>query len=207
MNAGRDAVDVGGALTNAQACGRRSRVVLTPRRWRQVGGAICRRRWQKSPVTGEITKETVKTIARGMPGVSAVTVVTNARVYYTPRAAAGAPSARHSLRPLSLGRSCTHTSGALRREIAKLRRQGLRLFEIVPTHHTRACAGATLRESTSPSRTPQKPRRNPDASATAQDGFQRYRRPPREPAARRDDAGHHYRGTGCRNLRPRSARS
>jgi hypothetical protein len=35
-------------------------------------------------------KETVKTIARGMPGVSGVTVVTNARVYYTTRAAAGA---------------------------------------------------------------------------------------------------------------------
>jgi hypothetical protein len=32
----------------------------------------------------------VKTIARGMPGCSGVTVVTNARVYYTPRAAAGA---------------------------------------------------------------------------------------------------------------------
>jgi hypothetical protein len=29
-----------------------------------------------------------------------VTVVTNARVYYTPRAAAGASGARHSLRPL-----------------------------------------------------------------------------------------------------------
>src|SRR5204863_4736226 len=29
-----------------------------------------------SPVTGEITKETVKTIARGMPGESGVTVVT-----------------------------------------------------------------------------------------------------------------------------------
>ena len=42
----------------------------------------------------------VKTIARGMPGCSGVTVVTNARVYYTTRAAAGASSARHSLRPL-----------------------------------------------------------------------------------------------------------
>jgi hypothetical protein len=41
-----------------------------------------------------------KTIARGMPGVSGVTVVTNARVYYSTRAAAGAPGARHSLRPL-----------------------------------------------------------------------------------------------------------
>ena len=34
------------------------------------------------PVTGESAKETVKTIARGMPGVSGVTVVTNARVFY-----------------------------------------------------------------------------------------------------------------------------
>src|ERR1700726_1478363 len=45
-------------------------------------------------------KETVKTIARGMPGVTGVTVVTNARVFYPPRAAAGASGARHSLRPL-----------------------------------------------------------------------------------------------------------
>src|SRR6267378_8679389 len=60
-------------------CGRRSRVVLTPRRWRQVCGRqvgptglrqnhIRRRRWQKSPVTGESTKETVKTIACGNAG-------------------------------------------------------------------------------------------------------------------------------------------
>ena len=41
-----------------------------------------------------------KTIARGMPGVSGVTVVTNACAFYTPHAAAGASSARHSLRPL-----------------------------------------------------------------------------------------------------------
>jgi hypothetical protein len=48
-------------------CVRRSRVVLTPRRWRQVCGCsvgptglrqnhIRKRRWQKSPVTGESTK-------------------------------------------------------------------------------------------------------------------------------------------------------
>src|SRR4051794_37899061 len=38
-------------------CGRRSRVVLTPRRWRQVlRKRSARRRWQKSPVTGESTK-------------------------------------------------------------------------------------------------------------------------------------------------------
>jgi hypothetical protein len=38
-----------------------------------------------------------------MPGVSGVTVVTNARAFYTTRAAAGASSARHSLRPLISG--------------------------------------------------------------------------------------------------------
>jgi hypothetical protein len=120
----------GSVQTYALACGRRSRVVLMPRRWHQVGGNIRRRRWQESPVTGESTKEAVKTIARGMPGDSGVTVVTNACAFYTTHAAAGAPSARHSLRPLlsesamliaELGRiasrGCGSVSGALLRLI------------------------------------------------------------------------------------------
>jgi len=62
-----------------RCCVRRSRVVLTPRRWRQVRGGLSAlpgadktlvrgRRWQKSPVTEESTKETVKTIACGNVG-------------------------------------------------------------------------------------------------------------------------------------------
>src|ERR1700733_6509403 len=91
-----------------------------PRRRHQLATMLCmaRGRWQTSPVTGESAKETVKTIARGMPGVSGVTVVTNARVYYTPRAAAGAPGARHSLRPLSLGRNLLTKLARMRGEIA-----------------------------------------------------------------------------------------
>ena len=56
--------------TRAPVCGRRSRVVLTPRRWRQVleKQASQGRRWQESPVAGESAQETVKTIARGMLG-------------------------------------------------------------------------------------------------------------------------------------------
>jgi hypothetical protein len=56
--------------TRAQSCGRRSRVVLTPRRWRQVleKQASWGRRWQESPVTGEITEEPVKTVACGNVG-------------------------------------------------------------------------------------------------------------------------------------------
>src|SRR5882757_6515622 len=52
------AVGCGGrgcAFDERRGCGRRSRVVLTPRRWRQVYGAIRRRRWQESPFTGEGT--------------------------------------------------------------------------------------------------------------------------------------------------------
>jgi hypothetical protein len=82
-------------LRTAKSCGPDAPTLASS--WRRQ---LRWRRWQTSPVTGESAKETVKTIARGMPGVSGVTVVTNARVYYTPRAAAGAPGARHSLRPL-----------------------------------------------------------------------------------------------------------
>ena len=71
--AGRDAVDAGCADNERRGRGRRSRVVLTPRRWCQVR-ARERGRWgQESPVARESAKETVKTIARGMPGDSGVT--------------------------------------------------------------------------------------------------------------------------------------
>jgi hypothetical protein len=72
-------------LTSAPICGRRSRVVLTPRRWRQVGGAIRRRRWQTSPVTGESPKETVNTIAQGNAGCIRWTCGDYARVLPTLR--------------------------------------------------------------------------------------------------------------------------
>ena len=63
----------GCAADERRKSGRRSRVVLTPRCWRQVCEKKRRRRWQTSPVTGESTKEAVKTIAWGMPGDSGVT--------------------------------------------------------------------------------------------------------------------------------------
>ena len=54
INAARDAVDAEALLDEQRACGRRRRVVLTPRRWRQVSRKVfARRRWQESPVTGE----------------------------------------------------------------------------------------------------------------------------------------------------------
>jgi hypothetical protein len=54
---------------SAPARGRRSRVVLTPRRWRSSCAEVSARRWwQQSPVIRESTKETVKTTAQGVPG-------------------------------------------------------------------------------------------------------------------------------------------
>ena len=59
------------------------------------------RRWQESPVTGESTKETVKTIACGNAGCSGVLVVTTLVCYqHTAHEAAGAaaPGIPHALR-------------------------------------------------------------------------------------------------------------
>ena len=74
-------------LTRAHPCGRRSRVVLTPRRWRQVleKYASWERWWQESPVTKESAKETVNTVACGNAGCPGATVVTNACAHYTSR--------------------------------------------------------------------------------------------------------------------------
>src|SRR6202034_1248258 len=49
---------------------------------------------------GRARRSPLKPLRRECRVISGVTVVTNARVFYTTRAAAGAPGARHSLRPL-----------------------------------------------------------------------------------------------------------
>jgi hypothetical protein len=124
-------------LTGDAGCGRRSRVVLMPRRWHQVGEK------QFSPATvankpghrGE-REVTVKTIARGMPGDSGVTVVTNARAIYHTTRGCGRIGARHSLLPLGAalrpcdlgGTSFMVNLARSRGEIAKLWLQ-MRLFE------------------------------------------------------------------------------
>src|ERR1700730_12778978 len=67
---------------------------------------IRKRRWQKSPVTGESTKETVKTIAQGRPGISGEPVVTTlVCLFQFACEAAGATGTRLSLRPLFSSRA------------------------------------------------------------------------------------------------------
>jgi len=74
--------------------GRRSRVVLMPRRWHQAfaGSHSCASDGGKrARFTGESTKETVKTIAQGRPGVTGEPVVTTLVCFITfAREAAGA---------------------------------------------------------------------------------------------------------------------
>ena len=67
-------------LTSVPTCGRRSRVVLTPRRWRQVGGrdsAGDGGKQARSPRRAR--SKLLKPSRAGMPGDPGATVVTNAR--------------------------------------------------------------------------------------------------------------------------------
>jgi hypothetical protein len=76
-------------------------MVLTPRRRRQALRNFSRSDGDKKARSpGRVRNKPLKPIARGMPGVSGVTVVT-ILVCFLPFAheAAGASSARHSLRP------------------------------------------------------------------------------------------------------------
>jgi hypothetical protein len=74
-----------------------------PRCWHQPGdeaSASRRGRWQTSPVTEESAEETVKTIARGMPVNRRDRGDFACVLFHFAHKAAGAPGARHSLRPL-----------------------------------------------------------------------------------------------------------
>src|ERR1700737_3788736 len=104
-------------LRTAKSCGPDA-PTLAPS-WRSY---LRRRRWQTSPVTGESTKETVKTIACGNAGCSGATVVTTLVCYlHFAHEAAGAAGTPHSPRPLfSKGESFLPNSGASPRGNAKL---------------------------------------------------------------------------------------
>jgi hypothetical protein len=75
---------------------------------------IRKRRWQKSPVTGESTKETVKTIAQGRLDCFGEPVVTTLVCFiYFAREAAGAAGTWLSLRPLFSMREVHASPGGL----------------------------------------------------------------------------------------------
>ena len=70
-------------LTSALSCGRRSRVVLTPRRWRQVSQKCLRGdggKQARSP--GRARNKLLKPLRAGMPGDPGATVVTTSCAFY-----------------------------------------------------------------------------------------------------------------------------
>jgi hypothetical protein len=73
-------------LTRALICGRRSRVVLTPRRRRQVSQKCLRGDGdKKARSSGRVRNKLLKPSRAGMPGDPGATVVTSACAYYTSR--------------------------------------------------------------------------------------------------------------------------
>jgi hypothetical protein len=119
----RNAMD-GGCVADERAIfGRRSRVVLTPRRWRQVGDNASHYAGDGDNKPGHRGEHEVsrKTIARGMPDCIGEPVVTNSPCYlFFAREAAGAARTRHSLRPLFGGTTISYRPGASR--VAGMRR-------------------------------------------------------------------------------------
>jgi hypothetical protein len=120
-------MDASGATDESAPCGRRSRVVLTPRRWRQVGESnFANDGGKQARSPRRARRKPLKPSRAGMPGDPGATVVTNARAIYSTRAAAGATGTRHSPLP-QRGAKFKHHSGATRRGNAKAYR-----FEVIP---------------------------------------------------------------------------
>ena len=93
--------------------GRRSRVVLAPRPWRQVGGRIPPATVASKAAHRREREVSRKTIGRGKPGCLGCTCQTRVRCFAVfAHGAAGAVGARLSLRPLhKRGTTRLHNSG------------------------------------------------------------------------------------------------
>ena len=115
MDAG-GAADESAGLWTAKSCGPDASMVGVKLRGRKLPRGDGDNK-ARSP--GRVRRKPLKPSRAGMPGDSGATVVTNARAFYTPRAAAGASGTRHSPRPL-LGGSILHNSGASRRGMAEV---------------------------------------------------------------------------------------
>ena len=125
INVGRDAVDAAARETNAvclrtaKSCGSDAPIVGVKSAIRSAGDGVKKRGHRGER---EVSR---KTIARGMPGRSGVTVVTMlVCLFYFAYEAAGALRARHSLRPLIfrganvLAKPRAHRAARSRRHIA-----------------------------------------------------------------------------------------
>jgi hypothetical protein len=118
-------------LTRAPFRGRRSRVVLTPRRWRQVGGSNSAGDGDKKARSpGRARRKPLKPLRAGMPGDPGATVVTCLRAFYFCTQGCGCNG--HPAFPTPSvfgGEGFMHNSGASRRENANVYFELSALFE------------------------------------------------------------------------------
>src|SRR5205814_6494064 len=146
------------ARAATDVCGssvRRSRVVLTPRCWRQAGGKCPAGDGGKRAVRRGELEVSRKAIAQGRPECSRCPVCSCAFLFaQIARETAGAASTRSSLRPLFSRRATKmQTSGAMRREITNT-------YSVVITRLVRNCAlGRVTQYSRGSSDRADKPRR------------------------------------------------
>src|ERR1700689_5279677 len=109
MDAG-GATDESAYLRTAKSCGPDAPTLASSSRGAELLGG---EGGNKARSPGRARRKPLKPLRAGMPGDPGATVVTNARFFYTTRAAAGASGTRHS--PLPLGREgFMHNSGASR---------------------------------------------------------------------------------------------
>jgi len=103
-------------------CGRQSRVVLTPRRWRQVRGNFpANDGGKKARSPGRARNKPLKPLRAGMPGDPGGPVATTL-VCYLHHCTRGCGCSGHPAFPtpsVFLGEGSMHDSGASRREIAE----------------------------------------------------------------------------------------
>src|ERR1700723_1425466 len=118
MDAG-GATDESAYLRTAKSCGPDAPTLASSSREAELLGG---EGGNKARSPGRARRKPLKPLRAGMPGDSGATVVTNARAFYSTRAATGASGTRHSPLPL-LGASFMCSSGALRRGNAPGRRR------------------------------------------------------------------------------------
>ena len=108
-------MDAGALKDERRMRGRRSRVVLTPRRRRQVdGGNSVGDGDNQARSPGRARRKPLKPLRAGMPGDSGATVVTTlVWFYFYPTRGCGCMGTRHSPRPLYFWASGSSTTRAL----------------------------------------------------------------------------------------------
>src|ERR1700723_1167883 len=119
MDAG-GATDESAYLRTAKSCGPDAPTLASSSRGAELLGG---EGGNKARSPGRARRKPLKPSRAGMPGDSGATVVTNARAYYSTRAAAGASGTRHSPLP-SWGSATPSLGGSIMHQLGRYPRRG-----------------------------------------------------------------------------------